>query len=363
MRHRLTSLALVTVASAAWLVLPMGILPANAAEGNGPAQEESLIKHGLELRERSDDEGALAEFQRAYRLSSSGRALAQIALAEQALGRWVDAQTNLTQALERADDPWIARNEKLLRQALASIQGHTGSLEIIGAVAGAEILINNEKVGTFPMPAVPVPAGSVALEVRARGYLPVVRTVTILARGLACERVVLVAAPAAATIDVPQPADAAASATTPVAPRGVSPAPATTISTSPEPVASSTGWGDRKKVGAGIAAGGAASLAVGIAFQIIREQRARAFNDEHCGVTGSVITGPADCHSRYDGVQGAEKLAIAGFIGAAVLGGVGTYLFLSGGSGSGDTAATASASIGLRCVPSARLGVVCAARF
>jgi hypothetical protein len=361
MPHRLPPLSIFAVASSAWLVLATGISPANAAEGNGSAQEETLIKHGLELREKRDDGGALAEFKRAYQLSKSGHALAQVALAEQALGHWVDAQTNLTQALERADDPWIARNEKLLRQALASIKGHTGSLEITGAVPGAELLINDEKVGTFPTPAVLVPAGSVALEVRAPGYLPVVRTVLVPARGLARERVVLVAAPAAATLEPAQPRETPANTTT----LAVSPSISTTtptISASAPPAESGAGWSNRKKVGAGIAAGGAASLAVGIAFQIVREQRAGAFNDDHCGVTGSLLTGPIDCRSRYDGVQNAEKLALAGFIGAAVLGGVGTILFLSGGNAPGD-GATASASRSLECVPTAGWGLVCAARF
>ena len=361
MPHRLPPLSLVTVASAAWLVLTTGIPSANAADGNASAQEEALIKHGLELREKRDDGGALAEFKRAYQLSKSGRALAQVALAEQALGHWVDAQTNLTQALERADDPWIARNEKLLRQALASIKGHTGSLEITGAVPGAEILINDEKVGTFPTPAVLVPAGSVALEVRAPGYLPVVRTVLVPARGLARERVVLVAAPAVAAIEPAQPRDTLANTTTSAVSSSTS-TTALTITASAAPPESSAGGSTRKKVGGGIAAGGAASLAVGIAFQLVREQRAGAFNDDHCGVTGSLLTGPIDCRSRYDGVQSAEKLAIAGFIGAAVLGGVGTYLFLSGGNAPGD-GATASASTGLHCVPTAGWGVVCAARF
>ena len=194
---RLTALAvLVTVTSAAAVLLPAGVVLAGDAEGATPAQEEALIKHGIELREQHDDDGALAEFQRAYRLSRGARALAQMALAEQALGRWVDAETHLTQALRRTDDRWIGRNEKLLRQSLTSIQGHTGSLEITGAVAGADILINNERVGTFPMPAVLVPAGSVALEIRAPGYLPLIRTVLIPARGLAREQVTLVAAPA-----------------------------------------------------------------------------------------------------------------------------------------------------------------------
>ena len=358
MPHRSTALAVfVAVASSVSMLAPVSVVFASDAGGSVSAQEESLIKHGLELREQHDDEGALAEFRRAYQLSKGGRAQAQIALAEQALGRWVDAETHLTQALRHTDDRWIGRNEKLLRQSLANIQGHTGSLEIAGAVAGAEILINNEKVGTVPTSPVLVPAGSVALEIRAPGYLPLIRTVMIPARGLAREQVVLVAAPATATatLDLPRTREAPASTTTPVA-------LPTTISAHPEPALAAGGWSNRTKVGAGLTAVGAASLAVGIAYQILREQRAGAFNDHHCGVSGSLVTGPSDCSSRHDNIQSAQTIAIAGFVGAAVLGGVGTYLILSGGAGAGD-AQTARASTGLRCVPAPGLGVVCAARF
>src|SRR4029077_15141616 len=113
-----------------------------------PRDEEALIKRGLELREKGDDEGALHEFHRAHELSRSGRALAQVALAEQALGHWTDAEGHLTEAMRRDQEPWIARNMRLLRQALADIQPHLGSLELSGGAGGAEVLINGAHVGT-----------------------------------------------------------------------------------------------------------------------------------------------------------------------------------------------------------------------
>src|SRR5437763_4760244 len=115
------------------------------------AYEEALIKRGLELREKGDDEAALREFRRAHELSRSGRALAQVALAEQALGHWVDAEAHLTEAMRRDREPWIARNMRLLRQALADIQSHLGSLELSGAAGGAEVLINGARAGTLPL--------------------------------------------------------------------------------------------------------------------------------------------------------------------------------------------------------------------
>lgn len=354
MSHRSIALAVFAILVA---VLPIRVALAAAGEASASGQEDALIKHGLELREKHDDAGALGEFQRAYRLESGGQALAQVALAEQALGRWVDAETHLTEALRHGDDRWIARNDNLLRQSLFTIQGHTGSLEITGPVAGAEILINNDSVGTFPMPPVLVPAGSVALEVRARGYLPVVRTVVIPARGLARESIVLVAAPVAPPIDV--------------APPKIAPAPGSetdaagvpTISTQHEaPAPAEAGWRGRTTAGVAIVAGGVASLGLGIAYQVVREQRAGAFNSHDCGVTGGMVTGPTDCPSRYEDINGAQKLAIGGFVGAAVLGGLGTYLILSGGSSSSD-AATAHAGLRLRCLPATGFGVTCAARF
>src|SRR3954451_10973455 len=95
--------------------------PAQAAPV-ASASEEELINRGIALREARNDGAALEAFRQAYALSKSPRTLAQMALAEQALGRWVEAEADLGQALGRADDSWIARNKGLLSQALAEIQ-------------------------------------------------------------------------------------------------------------------------------------------------------------------------------------------------------------------------------------------------
>jgi hypothetical protein len=339
---------LMSVASLAAVCASFSPTFAGETDTVGSPQEEALIKQGVELRENRDDAGALTNFQRAYELTKSGRALAQIALAEQALGRWVDAETHLTLALRRTEERWIARNRNLLQQALTDIEGHTGALEITGAVVGAEIFINNQRVGTFPMPPVRVPAGSAALEIRATDYLPLIRTVLVPARGLAREQVVLVSAHA-----VPQPKDTPASTgTQSIAPEAPPRA---------EPTPPSAGWSTQTKVGTGLAAGGAAALAVGILYQVIREQRAGVFNNDGCHVSGGIVTGPGDCQSRYQDIQGAQKWAIGGFAGAAVLGGVGAVLILTGASASNGAVSTRNA--GLRCVPTAALGLICAARF
>ena len=170
-----------------------GAARAHAADGGGGGEEEAL-RRGFELREKGSDEAALAEFQRAYDLKKGARARAQMALAEQALGRWIDAEAYLTEALQQTRDPWIARNRPLLEQALGEIRQHVGSLELSGGTPGAEVRVNGRVAGKMPLDGpLRVEAGSVALEVRASGYLPVVRTINVPANGLAREPITLVA--------------------------------------------------------------------------------------------------------------------------------------------------------------------------
>src|SRR5688572_11588125 len=71
----------------------IGLLSALLVSGGGrlasagdPAEEH--IERGLELRRQDQPEAALAELEKAHALQPSGRTLAQIAFAEQSLGRW-----------------------------------------------------------------------------------------------------------------------------------------------------------------------------------------------------------------------------------------------------------------------------------
>src|SRR5262245_7061850 len=91
--------------TASVLALPLVVMAGRVGAGQ-PADKggevEALIKSGVSLREQGKDEAALREFQRAHELSRAPRALAQIALAEQALGRWIDAEAHLEEALTAA---------------------------------------------------------------------------------------------------------------------------------------------------------------------------------------------------------------------------------------------------------------------
>jgi len=333
-----------------------GAARAHAADGGGGGEEEAL-RRGFELREKGSDEAALAEFQRAYDLKKGARARAQMALAEQALGRWIDAEAHLTEALQQTRDPWIARNRPLLEQALGEIRQHVGSLELSGGTPGAEVRVNGRVAGKMPLDGpLRVEAGSVSLEVRAAGYLPVVRTINVPANGLAREPITLVAVGAAPETAASPPRNAADQVGAPAPPVA-------------EPAKSKPGSSQIKRpLGIGLGIAGVAALGVGVGFHLLRQSRASDFNRDCMinAMTGAISGTPGvNCQSRYDGVQQARDVAIVGYVAAPILLGVAAYALFSSSSAEPSPADHRAASHPLQfaCAPSAAPAITCAATF
>ncbi|HET6147936.1 MAG TPA: hypothetical protein VFH68_10425 [Polyangia bacterium] len=151
----------------------------------------AIVQKGNDLRRQGHDEAALAEFQRAARIENSPTITAQIALAEQALGLWVEANTHLSQALEHERDPWIIKNRKALDGARATIQAHLCRVEIWGTPGGAEVSLEGKPAGTLPSLTVWVAPGKVSLTARAEGFLGIERSVDAPAGGRIREHVAL----------------------------------------------------------------------------------------------------------------------------------------------------------------------------
>lgn len=154
---------------------------------------EAMIKHGVELRRNSQDREALAEFQRALAIKETPRVIAQIGLAEDALGLWLAAEEHLTAALKNESDSWIARNRAILQEALGSVADRLGSVEVWGEPPGAEVTIDGKAVGRLPLkPAARVTSGTCTLLVKADGYETLTRGMVVKAGVLNREHVQLV---------------------------------------------------------------------------------------------------------------------------------------------------------------------------
>ena len=277
-------------------------------------EAETRIRLGLKMRAEHRDDGALEEFQRAYRLCSSARALAQIALAEQATGRWKEAEQHLDIVLSTAGDSWVEQHRGDLENAREALAQRLGSLEVSLAPTEAtgELLLNGEHVARLPLEApLRVVAGTVTIEVRAQGFDPVTRPVTIPPAGRTREVVVLspIAPPPPVVVAKPRPEKPHTE-------------PSPVVTAPPRPPGRSL----RKTLGiVGLSVGGA-GLAVGAAGHVLREQNARAWNRDDACVRASPGNLPPACQTRRDTVELGERLALAGYVAGGVLAAAGVLL-------------------------------------
>jgi hypothetical protein len=190
---RIPSVAGIAIVLAASLAVSAVARPAAAAE-----DVESLVRQGIELRKQGKEREALEVFERAAQIRKTPRVMAQVALAEQALGLWVKAEEHLKEAMATPGDPWIKKNRKTLDDSLVIIQDRLSTVEVWGEPAGAEVKINGELVGTLPATGnLRVPAGSVTLSVRANGHVDSSRSLELKKGDFAREHVSLQPAPRA----------------------------------------------------------------------------------------------------------------------------------------------------------------------
>jgi hypothetical protein len=177
-------------ASWLWSLAALAALPSLASAQPAPDRCAEGVRDGVALRREGRDVEALELFRSVSQRCPQARVRVQLAWAEQAVGRWVDAERDLVAALATRDDAWVEARRDRLDADLARIREHLGQLQITGGVAGAEVLLDGVVVSTLPMTApVSAVAGAARLELRREGYYPVRRDVTIAAGVVAREEV------------------------------------------------------------------------------------------------------------------------------------------------------------------------------
>ncbi len=247
------------------------------------ADVQTLLREGFAARRAQRDADALRSFEAAWALDRSASTLAQVALAEQALGRWVDAERHLLEALAAAD-PWIARNTPTLRAALVAVREHLGSLSLEGRPVGATVLVDDRPAGTLPLPApLRVPVGTVVIRVTAPGHHPLERPVVVAARATLREEVSLVA-----ETPRPEPVVAAPVVAPIAAPVAQPPPPPPVVTETHRPVAP---W---VVVGAG-----AAVLAGAVVFSVLRGDAVSSLR-ARCGAADDPSTEAVECAPDAD---------------------------------------------------------------
>lgn len=296
------------------------MLVARGASAQSDADVEALVRRAVTLRQQAQDEAALVVLQRALALSREPRVLAQVGLAEQALGRWLDADLHLEEAQRAAGDPWIARNQASLAEARQQVGAHLGRVMVFGAVAGAEVFANEQRLGALPMSvAAPVASGTNLIEVRAPGYVTMTRRVQVEPGSETRETFAMVR----------EPAPVVAAAAVPVAGTMV-PAAAWTPTASP-----SRGSGARRALAWTSLVVGAAGLGVG-AFAATRLVGAVSDYDTRrdpvCPGTDAAVQ-PGVCAGYLAEMETMRPLAIAGFVAGGALAITSLVLFATAPSG------------------------------
>jgi hypothetical protein len=252
--------------------------------------------------------------------------MAQIALAEQALGRWIDAEAHLRRALS-SDEAWIEQRRETLQDQLQVIRSHLGRLELLlGGVRDAAVTLNERLLDETGEP-VWVEPGVAMLEVRAPGFRPFRQRVTSSAGETTTVRVELLA-------DVPNAA----------------PPPR-------EGPASSRAFPFTEFGGTILVLGGLA-LGMSAVALALRNQEAEVINGAGCLVGG--LTRGENCADRYDAALTWEAVSIATLVGGLVLAGGGAALL-----GLGSAGATPRSSTTMICDPlsGAVWGLTCRASF
>jgi hypothetical protein len=257
----------------------------------------------VELREKGKDEEALAVFKKAHAKTPSPRARAQVALAEQALGMWVAAESDLSVALASESDPWIAKNRAALDGALGVIRRHIGSLEVRGA-DGADVLVDGAPVGVASAgTSFRVEAGRRTIEVRSKGHHPTTRSVEVPAGGVARETITLSA----------MSSDGGSG--------GGAGAPGGTIRVADD----DPGRGQRL-LGWGFIGMGGAFLATGAVGLLIRKNIVDDYNTNCPGLGASQ---PAGCEDKVESSRTWNTVSIVALVGGAVLAVGGVALLLA----------------------------------
>jgi hypothetical protein len=305
---------------------------ARSTETSDAADADALIEQGVALREQGHDREALAVFQRAAGLRPSPRAEAQVALAQQALGQWVDAEAGLVRALAAPNDDWIERNRPALEQALATVRGQLGWITVDTDTPGAQVRIDGRPIPALPMPEpLRVPAGVVVVEALAPGYVSAVRYIEIHAGERAHQSMTL----------LPQAMPSALPAAAPSSPG------------SPESRSATIA---RRRTWAWISLGAAAALVGGgIAAHVVREVNAAKYDDPAC-VSHPEQTRDEVCGGYGSTARTATVLAVIGYSAGGAAAVLSAVLLFTGSPAPGSSPSRAAARCGFGAGPSGWAG-------
>jgi hypothetical protein len=141
------ALAIATLSSTSRAQSP--VAPAPSADRMQDA--EAHFRRGVELYKDGDSGGALVEFKRAYDLSPNYRVLYNLGQTYFQLQRYADALKTLQAFLSEAGAQIPPDRRASVENDVRQLQNRVGQVDVKVNVDGAQILVDDEPVGTSPL--------------------------------------------------------------------------------------------------------------------------------------------------------------------------------------------------------------------
>ncbi len=156
--------------------------PAAGQNGDDPKTVEARghFQSGVKLYSAKNWQGALAEFDAAYKLKPGPSSLKNIALCQKELFRYTDAIDTLKKALDRHAAEMSEPEQKSVREAIAELGDLVGSIVVRVAPAEARVLLDGRplerrEIGT----SIRLNTGEHVLTVDAPGHARAARTIRV----------------------------------------------------------------------------------------------------------------------------------------------------------------------------------------
>jgi hypothetical protein len=205
-----------------------------------------------------------------------------------------------------------------LIRSLGAVRNNIGAVDLSADQPDVELWVDGALVAKLPY-TLRAGAGTIEVELRAKGQPAVRRRLEVAAQRTVSERIHIEPAPAPAVAAAePAPKPPVASPAAPVHETVVAPAPTTVA-----PTRSIWPW---------VTLGGAVVLVAGGATaHVVREQAATRYNDDSRCVRPNA-TRDQLCGSDRTTASTGGVLAVIGYAGGALLGGLTAYLWLSDGT-------------------------------
>lgn len=325
------------VAAVFFLSWPLASIVARAEPADpAKAQAQARLREGNALLGEGRATDALMKFTEAYRSFPSPKLHYNLGQAHSLIpGHEAEAYQSMSRFLKEAVDasPELRAAAETRCQQL---RPKVGLVSVTSEPADADLLIDEVSVGRVSRDApTAIAIGTHRLALKKDAAVSTPTTITI--AGGETMDVRLRLAPAV----MPPPVLPVAPEPAPISPAPAALFPPANLNQAASAPASGS-WTWQRKLGAGLAAAGLASLALGVIEHVRYFGKKDDFVSKGCGTEPAFLSSHPDCQGLNDQFKSANTWWVVGYIGAAVLGGTGAYfLWIAPGDASGALAASA----------------------